>query len=644
MRHLVDNSLVEESKEFTNHMSMPKPNLFDELVDQYKLEKHLTHSGVTDLFLAYDVDENRPAAVEILLPYLAQNRTYTQQFIEKQRKVAQIKHRNLAQVLQVGITPFNNRPYFAREFVESYPLKERLAQLAQQDEPVNPVYALKLVRQMAEALALAERLDIFHYDLQPAKIRLKQDGTVVITDLGVPRLKQMSPNGHDLDQNVSYWSPEQIQDKPIDARSHVYSLGMILYELLTAIQPSSSGLAQDFKKRGASRVALEKVRFDLSSETYRLINKALRNPVWSRYQNSGEMLVAINEAIKAEEFLLGAGEKPRKSSIRSLGLKFAIPLLLLVVVVSVGLFLLRDTGDGDSNGVIANQTSATPIAAIVDQPTSTHTPIPVDTAVSFSTDISGIEPLSGQQFNSDDIVPFSWVWGTALEENQQFVIEVTSATQTFTIDEVSKPLSGAIYLSQLPASLFIEGAGIYQWQIKLLSSDLDEVITESELRELIVLPSPTDTPEPTATPTEVASSTPTATSTPLPQFKVIFASASLREGPGTNYNIITFLEAGDVVTVIGISRGETWFVVETEDGTVGWLSTTVGDPFDDEIIIAIPTAATVPASPTPTRTPTPLPTPTFTPTSEPSSGGGGGGGGGNDGPSGPPTLTPPPPP
>ncbi len=641
MRHLIDNSLVNEPKKPTDHM--PMPNLFDELVDQYKLEKHLTPTGVTDLYLAYDVDENRSAAVEILLPYLAQNKTYSQRFIEKQRKVAQIKHRNLAQVLQVGITPFNNRPYFAREYVESYPLKERLSQLAQQDDPVHTVYALKLVRQIAEALALAERLDIFHYDLQPKKVQLKMDGTVIITDLGIPRLKNITSNGHELDQDVNYWSPEQIQGKAIDARSHVYSLGAILYELLTAIQSELPNSATQSKKRSSSRTSLEKVRPDLSSETYRLINRAMRGTVWSRFQNSGELIVAIDEAIKAEEFLLGTGEKERRRSMRGMGLKIAIPLLLLMVAVTIGLFLLRDSGNDDATTVAVVPLSATPIAAINVQPSATVTPLSTETAVSSSTTISGIEPLSGQQFNQEEIVPFSWVWETPLNENQQFVIEVTSATQTFIIDELSQSRSGVIYLSQRPASVFIDGPGIYQWQIKLLSSDSDDLVTQSELRELIILAPATATLEPTVAVTEAASSTPTVTPTVLPQVRIIVASASLREGPGTNYRAVTFLKANDVVIVLAINREDgNWYNIETEDGLFGWVSISVTEAVGgtETAVTAVPTAATIPASPIPTSTPTPTPTLTPSPLPPPPDNGGGG----PDPTQGPPTFTPPPPP
>lgn len=77
----------------------------------------------------------------------------------------------------------------ARDLVEGITLRERLIQLSQQSTPANTIYALKIVRQLAEALELAERLDLYHYYLSPETVQLKQDGTVVLVDLGVPAVE-----------------------------------------------------------------------------------------------------------------------------------------------------------------------------------------------------------------------------------------------------------------------------------------------------------------------------------------------------------------------------------------------------------------------------------------------------------------------
>ena len=135
-------------------------NLYDQLIDQYKLEAHINQTAITDLYRAFDLDENRSVAVEILLPTFNNKKQFVEQFIDKMNKVAQLKHPNIAQVHQIGLTP-NQRPYIARDLVDGITLRERLSQLSQQTTPANNIYALKIVRQLAEALELAERLDLF---------------------------------------------------------------------------------------------------------------------------------------------------------------------------------------------------------------------------------------------------------------------------------------------------------------------------------------------------------------------------------------------------------------------------------------------------------------------------------------------------
>mgnify|MGYP002624367797 CR=1 FL=1 len=113
-------------------------NLYDQLIDQYKLEAHINQTAVTDLYRAFDVDENRPVAVEILLPTF-NKKQFVEQFIEKMNKVAQLKHLNIAKVYQTGLTA-NNLPYVARALVEGITLWERLRQLNTRRTQANTRY------------------------------------------------------------------------------------------------------------------------------------------------------------------------------------------------------------------------------------------------------------------------------------------------------------------------------------------------------------------------------------------------------------------------------------------------------------------------------------------------------------------------
>ena len=278
-------------------------NLYDQLIDQYKLEAHINQTAITDLYRAFDVDENRAVAVEILLPTFNNKKQFVEQFIDKMNKVAQLKHPNIAQVYQIGLTS-NDRPYIARDLVDGITLSERLTQLSQQSAPANSIYALKIVRQLAEALELAERLELYHYHLAPDNIMLKQDGTVVLVDLGVPATENGSAAQFSL--NASYVAPEQLQGKTVDSRSQIYSLGVLLYKILTGDLPDEPGsfwqtFSQALKPQNST---LELYRPDLSSQTYTLIDKSLRVQPWGRYGSIKEFLEAVNEALQNERMLI----------------------------------------------------------------------------------------------------------------------------------------------------------------------------------------------------------------------------------------------------------------------------------------------------------------------------------------------------
>ena len=621
-----------------NQSKMAKPNLFDELVDQYKIRKLLAQSGVTDVYLAYDVDENREVVVEILLPFLAQNRTYADRFATKMRQVTQIKHRHISQVLQVGLAPFNNRPYFARENIDYFPLSKRIRELRKQDTPVHSVYALKTVRQIAEALNLAERLEIFHYDLQPEKVWIQPNGNVVLANLGMPRLKNLSNNGIDSKLNPNYWSPEQIQGKPIGTKSHVYSLGVILYELLTGVLPTTYDSLWQNITSSANQRSLSQHRPDLSMETNRLVNRAIRTQHWGRFNNCKELIAAIDEAIKAEEFIISAGNAKPQRSINGLWLKFAIPLLVLVVLAATILFAFQSIRNGGETAVSNESLTAAALADTVTQPANTSTPTSITPAIPVE-GVTIFAPAPGQIFNESEAINFAWTWATPLENGEQFIVEALTPNRQFIVGQISDSPDDFNYNLVIPAAIFT--VGTFEWQVTLDSLNKATVV-QSDSQKITIVTAPTNTPTPSATPTLTPEPTETPTPTPNPQVKINISSASLRQGPSTRYDIIRFLKNGDIVTVIAINRENgNWYNVITEDGILGWLAISVSEQIGETAVTIVPTAATIPPTPTPTNTATPTPTHTPAPTKPPSSGGGGGGGN-NGGPKA--TRTPPPPP
>ena len=626
--------------------------LYDQLIDQYKLEAHIDQTAITDLYRAFDVDENRAVAVEILLPTFNNKKQFVEQFVNKMNKVAQLKHPNIVQVHQIGRTS-NNRPYVARDLVEGITLRERLSQLADQALPANNIYALKIIRQLAEALELAERLDIFHYYLSPDNIMLKQDGTVVLVDLGIPAAENGTAVKVAPSFDNAYVAPEQLQGKTIDSRSQIYSLGIILYEILTGALPAEAGsFWQSFSQAlRPKNTALEHARPDLSAQTYNLIDKSLRKQPWGRYNSIREFLDAINDALQNERILVqGRGETavlapppPRRS-----GAFIFIPLIAIALCIgSAAIWAAVQSQRGD-------QPTDTPIVAVVPTDDENVTPTPAlspnasedsedatpTTAVQATLGtIDILAPADATEFEAGAAANFRWTWHDTLQEDQRFSVYLFTANGRSLLGMVSTPAQDGAYSLQtlLPDS---GSNAISEWQVVLEDTATNRDVATSSNRRIAIKPAPV-TPTFTPTPTHTPTPTSTASPTPIPQVEIILSSASLRQGPGTIYPILRFLFQGDVVAVLAKDNLEgEWFNVILDDGTRGWLASSVSRLRDENSLNLIPIAATIPPRPTntPTSTPTNTPTPTATPIP------GSGGGSGNPQPTTQPTFTPPPPP
>ena len=617
-----------------------RSNLYDQLIDQYKLEAHITQTAVTDLYRAFDVDENRSVAIEILLPALNTKKQFVEQFIEKMNKVAQLKHPNIAQIYQIGITPAN-RPYVARDLVEGITLRERLRQLANQPSPANSIYALKIVRQLAEALELAERLDLYHHHLTPDNIMLKQDGTVVLVDLGIPATENgasASTSARHLSSTAPYLAPEKQNGKPTDSRSQIYTLAVILHEILTGELPNeSSSYWQNFAQViNPKNTVLEEARPDLSRQTYALIEKSLMKQQWARYKTIQEFLEAINEALQNERMLIQTRGKTAvlaPSSPRRSRTVLLIPLTILLVLITFGVIW----------SAVRNQSTAEPTAVpVAIEPNSEETRLPTPTLnqTTLETTAAGtatvgninlLAPADASEFQAGETADFRWRWDDALEENQRFSVYLLTDNGRSLLGTVSTPATDGTYSLQtlLPDS---SSNALSEWQIVLEDTATNRDVITSNNRSIAIKPASV-TPTFTPSPTETALPSLTPTATPLPRVVIFVPSASLRQGPGTIYPIQRYLYEGDVVTVIAKNDADgEWYTVILDDGSIGWVAASVTRAIDiNGIDVAgLEIAATIPArptnTPTPTPTNTPTPTATATATIPPNDGGGGGGG------------------
>lgn len=283
---------------------MSDPNdLLGSHIGPYEIRKHIARGGMADVFLAYETDLERKVALKVMLPALAADDQYVQRFQREAQTVARLDHPNIVHVYSIGMTD-TGRPYIAMQYVEGGALRDTLSHVAQQGQLIDTRQALAIIGKMAEALQVAHEAGIVHRDIKPSNILIRPDGRPVLVDLGIaavsggPKLTQTGT----LIGTPHYMSPEQASGKALDGRSDLYSLGVILYELLSGRRPfeGDDPLAVLHAHVYETPTPLEQLRPDLSTATHQLVQRSLQKDPAHRFQSAAEMRRAINDALKAE--------------------------------------------------------------------------------------------------------------------------------------------------------------------------------------------------------------------------------------------------------------------------------------------------------------------------------------------------------
>ena len=174
-----------------------------------------------------------------------------ERFIKEARVVGQISHPSIVALHDMGIEESTSTPYLVMEYVEGQPL-ERILDKGSVPYPRACAWAA----QVAIALAVAHRKGVIHGDVKPANVLIGEDGRVKLTDFGMARLASRDSQDSPLLGTPAYWCPEQILGKPQDARSDIFSLGVVLYEMITGNRPFDSDSLQGVCSRVLSSTPL----------------------------------------------------------------------------------------------------------------------------------------------------------------------------------------------------------------------------------------------------------------------------------------------------------------------------------------------------------------------------------------------------
>jgi eukaryotic-like serine/threonine-protein kinase len=277
--------------------------IIGESIGHYQIETLLGVGGMGEVYLARDERLGRKVALKFLPERLTANNTQLSRFKSEARAASALNHPNILTVYEIGTE--GNRHFIATEFIEGVTLRAALAR-----GKMNVHDALDVAVQVASALAAAHAAGVVHRDIKPENIMIRPDGFVKVLDFGLAKLTEQNPASNSQDIKLTntqhtlagllvgtprYMSPEQARGQAADARSDIWSLGVVIYEMVGGVPPFTGAtptdcLASILKTEAAP---LSRVAPAAPAELQAILHKALRKNKDDRYQTNAEMLTDL---------------------------------------------------------------------------------------------------------------------------------------------------------------------------------------------------------------------------------------------------------------------------------------------------------------------------------------------------------------
>ncbi len=329
------------------------------LSGRYRLESRIAAGGMSTVYKAIDETLERPVAVKLMNREVASDSDQLERFRREARAVAQLSHPHIVGVIDAGED--DGRPYIVFEYVEGETLKERIRRQGRLPVDEAVAYAIEIAR----ALGAAHARHIVHRDVKPQNVLIDGEGSAKVTDFGIART--LEEDGLTADGRVlgttDYVSPEQALGQHVTGQSDLYSLGIVLYEMLTGEVPfrgeSQVAVAMKHVREEIPDVAL--ARPEISAALASVIDTATAKRPADRYADDRELIADLEDVLSLETARAGSagGEATTvlktlpSSAQRRVPLRLRHPLVALagaaavaVVAAVVILFLVNHTHHG----------------------------------------------------------------------------------------------------------------------------------------------------------------------------------------------------------------------------------------------------------------------------------------------------------
>lgn len=275
------------------------PDLVGQTIGRYRVVARLGRGGMAEVYKAYHPGLNRYIALKVLLSHLADDEDFIKRFEREARNVFNLRHQNIVRVFD-----FDSQQdvyYMAMEFVDGPSLKDELQERSEKGRPFTLEETARIMIALCEAVDFAHQQGMIHRDLKPSNFMLTRDGQILVLDFGIAKITDATKYTMTgmVTGTPAYMSPEQGQGERGDERSDIYSLGIVLYEMVTGRVPydADTPFAVILKHINSALPIPKALNPDIPEVLEQVILKALSKEPGDRFQSGAEFAAAIREAV-----------------------------------------------------------------------------------------------------------------------------------------------------------------------------------------------------------------------------------------------------------------------------------------------------------------------------------------------------------